>query len=220
MNRQEYCNRQYELKWLQKDSEKVKENMAHPTEIPIPLTANLGDHPVLEFLNKVPLIDGQLQDLFQSDADVLATLARIGFPATFHGTGLLAAARTLREGLRALVTARKAGKPLDPKALATLDRFLRAAGSHLELTQPHPGQIALEKVWSHQTPEQALAPVAEAAAELLATGDFHLIRRCESDTCVLWFYDRTKSHHRRWCSMTTCGNRAKVAAFRKRRSEA
>jgi predicted RNA-binding Zn ribbon-like protein len=193
--------------------------MAQPTEIPTPPTANLGDHPVLEFLNTAPLIDGQLQDLLQSDADVLATLARIGYPATFHGTGLLAAARALREDLRSLITARKAGNPPNAKALATLNRFLSAASSHLDLIQPHPGRFALKKVWSHQTAEQALAPVAEAAADLLATGDFHLIRRCESDTCVLWFYDRTKSHHRRWCSMASCGNRHKVAAFRKRRRE-
>jgi len=59
---------------------------------------------------------------------------------------------------------------------------------------------------------------AEAAAELLAEGDFELIRRCESESCVLWFYDRTKSHRRRWCSMASCGNRHKVAAFRSRRS--
>jgi predicted RNA-binding Zn ribbon-like protein len=31
------------------------------------------------------------------------------------------------------------------------------------------------------------------------------------------FYDRTKSHKRRWCSMALCGNRHKVAEFRKRR---
>jgi predicted RNA-binding Zn ribbon-like protein len=61
-----------------------------------------------------------------------------------------------------------------------------------------------------------LAPVAEWAADLLADGDFELIRRCESEECVLWFYDRTKSHHRRWCSMATCGNRHKVAQYRMR----
>ena len=64
------------------------------------------------------------------------------------------------------------------------------------------------------------AAVESAAAELLASGNFSLIRRCESESCVLWFYDRTKSHQRRWCSMASCGNRHKVAAFRKRRSEA
>jgi predicted RNA-binding Zn ribbon-like protein len=33
----------------------------------------------------------------------------------------------------------------------------------------------------------------------------------------LWFSDQTKSHQRRWCSMEMCGNRHKVAAYRKRR---
>jgi predicted RNA-binding Zn ribbon-like protein len=59
-------------------------------------------------------------------------------------------------------------------------------------------------------------PVAEAVATLLAKGDFSLVRKCESPDCTLWFHDRTKSHHRRWCSMALCGNRMKVAAFRAR----
>jgi len=62
-----------------------------------------------------------------------------------------------------------------------------------------------------------LGPVAEAAADLLATADFTLVKRCEDETCVLWFSDQTKSHHRRWCSPALCGNRHKVAAYRKRR---
>jgi predicted RNA-binding Zn ribbon-like protein len=59
-------------------------------------------------------------------------------------------------------------------------------------------------------------PVAEAVATLLAKGDFSLVRKCECPDCTLWFHDRTKSHHRRWCSMALCGNRMKVAAFRAR----
>ena len=62
-----------------------------------------------------------------------------------------------------------------------------------------------------------LGPVAEAAAELIANGDFSLIRRCENPQCVLWFYDRTKAHVRRWCSMAACGNRHKVTAYRGRK---
>jgi predicted RNA-binding Zn ribbon-like protein len=104
--------------------------------------------------------------------------------------------------------------------LAQLNKFLGEAKSHLKLRQDREGSLAIDRVWEHRTPQQALAPVAEAAAKLLATGDFELVRRCESETCVLWFYDRTKSHHRRWCSMASCGNRHKVAAFRKRRSDA
>jgi predicted RNA-binding Zn ribbon-like protein len=177
----------------------------------------LSDHPVLEFLNTTPMVDGQLQDQLQTEADVLRTLARLGWPTSFQGTGLLSAARTLREDLRQLIERRKAEKPLD---LARLNHFLAQASSHLNLRQGKRRSPTLTRIWEHRTPQQALAPLAEAAADLLANGDFPLIRRCESDTCVLWFYDRTRSHQRRWCSMASCGNRHKVAAFRKRLIEA
>ncbi len=177
----------------------------------------LSDHPVLEFLNTTPMVEGKLRDLFRTDADVLNTLARLGWPTQFKGAALLSAARNLREELRQLIENRKTGDPLD---LAQLNKFLAEARSHLELSQDKKGSLAVHRVWEHRTAQQALAPVAEAAADLLATGDFELIRRCESETCVLWFYDRTRSHHRRWCSMASCGNRHKVAAFRKRNSEA
>lgn len=176
-----------------------------------------SDHPVLEFLNSVPMVEGALQDQFQSDKDVLQTLAWLGWPVRFQGGGLLAEARVLREELRSLIERRKAGKPLN---LARLNHFLAAGASHLKLQQERDGSLVQERLWACETPQQVLAPLAEAAAELLVNGDFELIRRCESETCVLWFYDRTRSHHRRWCSMASCGNRHKAAAFRKRQSEA
>jgi len=176
----------------------------------------LSDHAVLEFLNTTPMVEGKLQDLLQSDADVLNTLARLGWPIKFEGSGLLTIARNLREELRRLIKRRKAEKPLD---LARLNESLGQAKSHLKLRQDREGSFVVDRVWEHRTPQQALAPVAEAAADLLASGDFELIRRCESEACVFWFYDRTRSHRRRWCSMASCGNRHKVTAFRKRRSE-
>ncbi len=177
----------------------------------------LSDHPVLEFINTLPIVEGELQDRLQTDADVLSMLTRLGWTTQFKGTGLLAAARILREEIRKLVERRKAAKPLD---LAQLNNFLSQARSHLNLRQERKRSLALARVWECRTPQQALAPLAEAAAVLLANADFHLIRRCESEACVLWFYDRTRSHRRRWCSMASCGNRHKVAAFRQRSSEA
>jgi predicted RNA-binding Zn ribbon-like protein len=177
----------------------------------------LSDHTVLEFLNTTPMVEGKLQDLLQADAHVLSTLARLGWPITFQGAGLLTAARELREELRQLIERRKAEEPLN---LAQLNKFLGEAKSHLKLHRDRDGSLAVQRVWEHRTPQQALAPVAEAAAKLLATGDFGLVRQCESETCVFWFYDRTKSHQRRWCNMASCGNRHKVAEFRKRRSDA
>lgn len=66
-------------------------------------------------------------------------------------------------------------------------------------------------------PEQLLRPIAEAAVNLLCEAEPLLIRRCESSSCVLLFYDVSKNHARRWCSMDICGNRQKVASHYQRR---
>jgi predicted RNA-binding Zn ribbon-like protein len=65
-------------------------------------------------------------------------------------------------------------------------------------------------------PAQLLMPLAEAIGDLVCHCDFRLVRICENPRCTLIFYDRTKSHARRWCSMAVCGNRAKAAAHRAR----
>jgi predicted RNA-binding Zn ribbon-like protein len=70
------------------------------------------------------------------------------------------------------------------------------------------------------TPAQAVTLLAEAAARLLTEKDLTLVRRCENPACVLHFYDTSKNHRRRWCSMEICGNRMKVAAhYRRHRGE-
>lgn len=181
----------------------------------------LGDHPALDILNTVSRVDGELVDSLQSDHDVSQWLGSFGWPiendiSNLRPTSLLHATRILREEIRTLVEKLKNGKRLD---LKNLNAFLAEAQSYSELVSPKNGTISLRRQWRQRTPEQVLAPLAESAADLLATGDFSLIRRCEDAECVLWFYDRTKSHRRRWCSMTRCGNRHKVAAFRKRQQD-
>jgi predicted RNA-binding Zn ribbon-like protein len=179
----------------------------------------LGDHPALDILNTVARVDAELVDSLQSDRDVLRWLARAGWPvendlAHRRSSSLLETARSLRATIRTLIEKRKAGKRTDPGAL---NAFLAEARCHLELVSNRDGSLDLKRQWKRRTAEQVLAPLAESAADLLTTGDFSLVKRCENGACVLWFYDRTRSHHRRWCSMATCGNRHKVAAFRKRR---
>lgn len=163
-------------------------------------------------------VNGKVVDVLQRDQDVSHWLKQAGLPAQKVGPraarmSLLVSARTLRENIRSLVEKRKAGKRGDP---SFLNRFLSGAQSHPRLVWNKPRSPQIEKVRRKDTAEAILAPVAEAAADLLATADFKLVKRCEDDTCVLWFSDRTKSHHRRWCSMEICGNRQKVAAYRRR----
>ena len=118
--------------------------------------------------------------------------------------------------MRRLVGQRKQGELLDS---AALNLWLAQARRRLALAEDGVGGYRLEPHYAHDTPEQLLAPLAEAAAAPLVEGDFELVRHCENPECTLWFYDRTKSHRRRWCSMALCGNRHKVATFRRRQQD-
>jgi predicted RNA-binding Zn ribbon-like protein len=181
------------------------------------LTApRVGDHPALDLVNTVAMVDGRLIDFLQSDADVLAWLAAQGFtvakPAGVWPSALLATARRLRALIKAAVLDRKAAKAVRVKGLNTL---LHAGAGHPVLRPNQRGHLELIRTWRGDSAEQIPGPLIESAAEF-ANADFDLVRVCEDEHCVLWFYDRTKSHHRRWCSVSTCGNRNKMAAFRAR----
>jgi predicted RNA-binding Zn ribbon-like protein len=181
----------------------------------------VGDDLAINFINTRRMVEGQLTDTLQSDSDVKAWLRRLEVPVAKGllplGDGvLLERARELREIALAAVQDRKSGKK---PSLVALNRFLAAAPSHVVLTTDDADSICVTRVYGKETVDAFLAPVAEAVADLLANGDFDLVRHCEGHDCVMWFYDRTKGHRRRWCTSTGCGNRAKVAAFRARASQ-
>ena len=56
-----------------------------------------------------------------------------------------------------------------------------------------------------------------AAAESLVAGELARVRRCADPRCARVFLDSTKNGRRRWCDMSTCGNRAKAARHRAKR---
>jgi predicted RNA-binding Zn ribbon-like protein len=178
----------------------------------------VGGHPALNFINTLHMVGDKLTDTWQSDEDVAAWIVREGLRDTLPTTtwprgALLAKARNLREIALKMVEARKAEKTL---SLDDLNAFLEHSVSHCVLSAKSRIDLHFERVYDQETVEQYLAPVVESVGELLAHADFDLIRHCEGGQCVLWFYDRTKAHRRRWCSPQLCGNRAKVAAYRER----
>lgn len=176
----------------------------------------LGDHLALDLLNTEARVQGHAFDFWTSPQDVLRWLAQNGITPTGKQTApadLLPRGRELRAVVRDLVTAHKQGGRLDIDAL---NPFLHPYFTSPHLQRDAEGHLVMTRVPRGDTTASLLGPVAEAAAVLLAEGDFDLVRQCEHEDCVLWFYDRTKSHKRRWCSMALCGNRHKAAQFRKR----
>lgn len=179
----------------------------------------VGDHLALDLLNTEARNQGHAQDYWTTGEDVRRWLARHGVAAANTGkqapADLLSRGRELRAAVREAVSARKAGGPV---AVDAINACLQAYPTCLLLQCDDAGGLASTRVSRSDGTASLLGPVAEAAAQLLVEGDFALVRQCEHPDCILWFYDRTKSHKRRWCSMAQCGNRHKAAKFRKRNS--
>jgi predicted RNA-binding Zn ribbon-like protein len=59
-----------------------------------------------------------------------------------------------------------------------------------------------------------LAAVVRAADE----GIWGRLKACSNDACQWAFYDRSKNHSGKWCTMEVCGNRMKARTFRQRQA--
>ena len=175
----------------------------------------LADQPALDLINTVVMENGESVDHLVSDAATAAWLSRMTGGPVEASAGLGARAVELREVVRQAVLARKRGDAID---IAHLNALTRQMSSHMALVS-YGGQLHTERRYEGDASWRALAPLGEAALTLLAEGDFSLVRECEHEECSLWFYDRTKSHRRRWCSMALCGNRHKVSRFRERQAK-
>lgn len=57
--------------------------------------------------------------------------------------------------------------------------------------------------------DRILGPVAWAAMDLLRGSELGRLKQCPAHDCRWLFLDRTKNGSRRWCEMSTCGDRAK-----------
>jgi predicted RNA-binding Zn ribbon-like protein len=100
-----------------------------------------------------------------------------------------------------------------------INEVLRITEGHDELLQLN-GKWELGFVGSEGGLDWLLAAIARSAAEIIAEGANARLRVCSNPSCGLFFYDTSRTRRRRWCSMTRCGNRHKVAAFSRRQSAA
>lgn len=177
----------------------------------------VGDHLALDLLNTEMRVGNEAVDLWRSGDDVHTWLERCGVANTSIAAAekqtLLMQARELRTLARQLIEQWKDGKQSDVRPL---NKFLDGYTSAPQLTANDTGKLVLTRVAKADPVVSLLGPVAEAIAQLLTEGEVDLVKKCAHPECILWFYDRTKAHKRRWCSMASCGNRYKAAQFRKK----
>ena len=127
-------------------------------------------------------------------------------------------ARELREAIHDVFWAIINQRPAPPMALARLNGSVQNAAEHMRLVPVKGGGFEWKFDDSSQF-ESMLWPIARAAADLLVSDQLAYVRACSSKTCEWFFLDTSKSHHRRWCDMTRCGNRAKVQRFYERQKK-
>ena len=175
----------------------------------------IGRNVALNLINTLRNDVGVALETLQSDKDVLAWVKKMGFPKphlqkALPPGGLLQSARELRAAALAAVKQKKSGERVQ---LAVLNHLLAGAASHLELRHSK-GSLELHRKYFADSAEQFLIPVAEAVSDLLAHGNFDLVRQCEAPGCVVWFLDRSNGRPRRFCTEDACGTRTRVAAYR------
>ena len=131
---------------------------------------------------------------------------------------VLRRARELRESIHDLYWGIINRRPATAAALAKLNAEVQKAAQHLRVV-PADGSFK----WTFDDLDNLESPlwkIARAAADLLASDQLHFVRACSSPDCQWFFLDTSKNHHRRWCDMKRCGNRAKVRRFYAKRKTA
>lgn len=182
----------------------------------------VGGHVALDFVNTV----GRRPDPPRSrdyvpDFQALLTWARrAGAIDETHATAMTRVAdeepaatrravdetRQLREILYAVLAAVSASEPPAEQDLASFQGVLLEALCHATPRRSLPLRWHLEP----REPADVPRLLAIAAMELLQSADLDSLRRCQNDVCGWIFLDRSRSHTRRWCSSSNCGNRERV----------
>jgi predicted RNA-binding Zn ribbon-like protein len=124
----------------------------------------------------------------------------------------------VREAIYRMFSGLASGRPVAAADLAILNRALAEAPERREVVaieQGHAWQIGPAAF----TTPVLLAPVLWSAADLLVHGDRSRIRQCANEQCLWLFVDASKNGTRRWCDMTSCGNRAKARRHYLRRKK-
>ena len=170
----------------------------------------------LDFLNTLDLDDGLLVEHFNDPADAGAWLVHHGLvhpdAKAAWDVADLVRVREVRAAIRDVVDSVVEHRRPKPRSVELVNKTLEARrparlecdGTAVRIGHRHAA-----------TPVQdALAVIAEAIVDELASGRPERFRICANDRCRWTFFDSSPTGRRRWCDMSTCGNQAKAARHR------
>lgn len=169
----------------------------------------VGGRTCLDFVNTAnwSATGALIEDKFETDADVAAWCRDTGLGGA---GGSLEAVRQFRGALRGVLVARMQDQDPDAADVARLNGALAALPAQVI----PPNRPGLDPAL---TLEQAVS--ISAAALLGRASEIERVKICPGNDCAWMFLDESKNRRRTWCSMETCGNRAKAKRHYRRRSK-
>jgi predicted RNA-binding Zn ribbon-like protein len=120
-------------------------------------------------------------------------------------------ARHLREASYRLMLARMDRGQPSPDDVATVNVWAAepAPGTELQMTA-----AGLRAHLVRVTTPALLAQIARDAVDVIGSTEGQRLRECANPECSLLFVDTSRAGTRRWCSMSACGSRDKMARYR------
>ncbi|MBA3871252.1 MAG: ABATE domain-containing protein [Anaerolineae bacterium] len=171
----------------------------------------VGDALALDLINTVKIVRGQIIDTLQTPDDLAQwwSLAHEHHPQIEVVSGdikpfdenTLATIKSVRDHLHDLFLSVIEGQQPDADDLPALNWAL--GSGHPTLVWQEGGRIEYS---STEPAAKILLPAALSALRLLTQADLSRLHKCQSNQCILLFYDTTKSGTRHWCS-TACMDR-------------
>ncbi len=150
---------------------------------------------------------------YLSESEQSAEGARLVADPRAAGSAI-ARMRAMRAGLRDLFDAEAEERAPTSASLKAVNAALRVSECPELVTDG--GRVRLTLRCGAHPLDRALAAIARAVAEELSEGRPDRFRVCENPTCRWAFVDRSRPGTRRWCEMSSCGNRMKAARHRAR----
>jgi predicted RNA-binding Zn ribbon-like protein len=176
----------------------------------------LGGSFWIDFVNTTPIIKGEVLDLIGTESALShwAAQANIGTPDTENRDDP-ATLHALRAQLADAFDRLAASEPLPAELIATINGLIERSSVRRRIG----AGAAVEEHVEYGGPPVASA-VAWDFAHFLDAFEHQRMRHCDNPACTMQFYDVGKNNRRRWCTMSLCGNRDKVAQYRERKATA
>lgn len=189
----------------------------------------VGNQLTLDFINTQIARSGETRELLSSFGDLVVWCVKAEIFDDKTATEILSKwknkpeaeaslekALAFRSELRGTILQIIRLKKIPARIIDSINDILRTQTGYFEIERAN-GKFSKRRRFKFDEPRDLLVPLADSASDFLCFADFELVKKCEDAGCVRFFYDTTKNHSRRWCSMISCGNRAKATNYYERK---